>query len=179
MVQSGSDIIKVPVTEIDTSTNYVRKGKNIYNFGDNNLVYKGEFNVVGDTVVIYKPTEPEEHCLNNNIILKKVGKYYILNIREDNGFWQVIQLEKNSEGDILLKILDNDKLIEVVEKEKLLELISPNFDKDSEESRDYYYSGNLLKEEILNLIDTGAFLDALINLSHTHKLIAPYYTQEK
>lgn len=165
IIQKSYEIVKIPQTEIDTSNNYIRKDNFIYKFEDDHLAYKADFFIENDTIVIKNPEEFNSYSLGNNGILKKVGKYYLLNIKEDNGMWQVVLVEKNGNNDILFKLLNNDKLVETVAKEQLAELISPTLNYESEDSRDYYYTGNLTMEDISNLINDGAFSDTLIHLS--------------
>ena len=176
LVQSGFEIVKVPISTIDTSSAYVKSEKKIYKFEGDHLEYKGEYSLDSDTLFIQKPTENVEQSLNNNIILKKVGKYFMLNILEDNGMWQVIQIEKLDNNDILLKLLDNDKLLEIVEKDKLIELTPPSHVNNSKKSRDYYYAGNLLQRDITALIEAGAFSDTLVNLSENLQWISPMFS---
>jgi hypothetical protein len=173
LVQSGFEIIKIPLSTLDTSTAYVKSEKTIYKFEGDHLEYKGEYSLDRDTLFIQKPTENVEHGLNNNIILKKIGNYYILNIVEDNGMWQVIQIEKLNNNDILLKLLDNDKLLEIVERDKLIELTPPSHINNAKKSRDYYYAGNLLQSDIKVLIEAGAFSDTLINLPENIQWVSP------
>ena len=178
IVQSGFETIKIPLSTLDTSSAYVKSEKTIYNFEGDHLEYKGEYSLIRDTLFIQKPTENVEHGLNNNIILKKVGKYFMLNMLEDNGMWQVIQIEKLDNNDILLKLLDNDKLLEIVEKDKLIELTPPSIINNSKEPRDYYYAGNLLQSDITALIEAGAFSDTLINLSENLQWLSPMFSDK-
>ncbi len=178
IVQSGFETTKIPLSTLDTSSAYIKSDKTIYKFEGDHLEYKGEYSLIRDTLFIQKPTENLEHGLNNSIILKKVGKYFILNILEDNGMWQVIQIEKLDNNDILLKLLDNDKLLEIVEKDKLIELTPPSRMNNSKESRDYYYAGNLLQSDITALIEAGAFSDTLINLSENLQWLSPMITDK-
>jgi hypothetical protein len=178
LVQSGFEIIKVPISTLDTSSAYVKSEKIIYKFEGDHLEYKGEYSLIRDTLFIQKPTENVEYGLNNNIILKKIGGYYMLNILEDNGMWQVIQIEKLDNNDILLKLLDNDKLLEIVEKDKLIELTPPSHVNNSKKSRDYYYAGNLLQRDITALIEAGAFSDTLVNLSENLQWISPMFSDK-
>ena len=178
LVQSGFEIIKIPLSTLDTSAAYVKSEKTIYKFEGDHLEYKGEYSLIRDTLFIQKPTENVEHGLNNNIILKKIGKYFILNILEDNGMWQVIQIEKLDNNDILLKLLDNDKLLEIVEKDKLIELTPPSHINNSKKSRDYYYAGGLLQRDIAALIEAGAFSDTLINLSENLQWASPMFSDK-
>jgi len=178
IVQSGFETIKIPLSTLDTSSAYIKSDKTIYKFEGDHLEYKGEYSLIRDTLFIQKPTENLEHGLNNSIILKKVGKYFILNILEDNGMWQVIQIEKLDNNDILLKLLDNDKLLEIVEKDKLIELTPPSIINNSKEPRDYYYAGNLLQSDITALIEAGAFSDTLINLSENLQWLSPMFSDK-
>ena len=178
IVQSGFETIKIPLSTLDTSSAYIKSEKTIYNFEGDHLEYKGEYSLIRDTLFIQKPTENVEHGLNNNIILKKVGKYFMLNMLEDNGMWQVIQIEKLDNNDILLKLLDNDKLLEIVEKDKLIELTPPSIINNSKEPRDYYYAGNLLQSDITALIEAGAFSDTLINLSENLQWLSPMFSDK-
>jgi len=173
IVQSGFDITKIPLSTIDSSSSYVKSEKTIYSFEGEHLSYKGYYEVVGDTLFIQKPRENQEYCLNNSVVLKKVGKYFILNILEDNGMWQVVHIEKLDNNDILLKLLNNEKLLESVAKDKLIAITPPDHVNSSKKSRDYYYAGDLLQIDLEALIEAGAFSDTLINLSQNNQWVLP------
>lgn len=178
IVQSGFEIIKIPLSTLDTSSAYVKSEKTIYSFEGEHLNYKGDYEIIGDTLFIQKPKENQEYCLNNSIILKKVGKYFILNIMEDNGMWQVVQIEKLDNNDILFKLLNNEKLLELVAKNKLIELTPPDHVNNFNESRDYYYAGNLLQIDIKALIEAGAFSDTLVSLSENLQWSSPMFSDK-
>jgi len=178
IVQSGFEITKIPLSTIDSSSSYIKSEKTIYSFEGEHLSYKGNYEVVGDTLFIQKPKENQEYCLNNSIVLKKVGKYFILNILEDNGMWQLVHLEKLDNNDILLKLLNNEKLLELVAKDKLIAITPPDHIHSSKKSRDYYYAGNLLQIDITELIEAGAFSDTLINLSQNNQWVLPMFSDK-
>ena len=178
ILQSGFEIIKIPLSTIDSSSSYIKSEKTIYSFEGEHLNYKGEYKIREDTLFIQKPKENEEYCLENSIILKKVGKYFILNIMEDNGMWQVVQIEKLDNNDILLKLLNNEKLLELVAKDKLIAITPANHFDSSEKPRDYYYAGNLLQVDIEALIEAGAFSDTLVNLSKNNQWILPMFSEK-
>lgn len=173
--QTSFEIIKIAIAEADTSSSWLKKDKVIYKFEGDHLEYKAAYTIVSDTIIIHKPQEFEEHSLGQNIILKKVKKYLILNIKESNGMWQIVHIEKTKQGYILLKLLNNKKLVETIGKDKLTELTSPELDLNSEESRDYYYTNLLTKDDIIELIEAGSFSDTLINLSDNEKWISPLF----
>ena len=177
MVQVDFKEIKIPLSTFDTSSRYVKNDRFIYSFEEGHLEYKGNYQLIDDTIIVKRPSEMEEHGLNSSIVLKKVGKYYLLNILEENGMWQMIHVENLNNNDLLLKLINNDKLLELIEKEQLLEINLPNINKTQENSKDYYYSGNLQKADIIALIEADAFSDTLMTFSNDNGWLTPDFSR--
>jgi hypothetical protein len=95
-----------------------------------------------------------EHCISDSLIIKKVGKLYFINTREDHNFWAVYLGQKN--GDIFY-IRSLGKADTLTLKTSLG--IVPD---STANSNELYYKQSLTKKQIKKLVEDGGFADTLM-----------------
>jgi len=152
---------KIPKIEVDTSDNYILKDQKIY------IVDKGEeikvkggfpFTIQDDTLYFSELTVMEI-ALGKKAFLRKVGDNYIVNIKEEHEWYNLVFMEIAGNGDLTARILNEKDL------EKM-----PGITRIYEDNGDYYLSAHMTSRTLNELFQKGVFSDTLFHLEGQKKM---------
>ena len=145
--------------EVDTSSSYVLKDNKIYIIDTTDGKLRGgfPFKLENDTLY-YHGSEINEITLGKKAFLRKVKKNYILNVKQENGWWELILIRKNKNGNIIAAGLDIHNLEKYTNYKNIYTF------KEDEYSRTDYIEATWTKKELLEIINKGAFSDIIFNL---------------
>lgn len=155
---------KVPKHEIDSSS-YILKDHHIYVIDkEERELSKGfPYKIINDTVV-FQEQEVYEIELGNNAFLKKVKKNHILNTKQENQWWELILLNKDTNGNIIVCLLDIKDLNKFTNYEHI-HSFKPEYDRYD------YIEANWTKKELLEMLDQGMFSDTLFILDVNNRIL--------
>ena len=150
---------------LDTLTNYIVKGKKIYEIRKDGLSSGFPFRTKKDTIY-FKKDIVLDFELNQKAFLRKLSEHqYILNIHEENlwpllegrvgPWWQVILLEMRTDGKINFRDMN-----EMVKEHAGLIYTSGS---------DYFFDVSWTKSEMLKLVNQGLFGTGKDNLHRIEK----------
>lgn len=147
---------KVSKQEADTSSSYLLKDNKIYTINTKGESrFKGGFpyKLKNDTIY-FQESEVMEIALGKRAFLRRVKKNYILNIKQENQWWQVILIKKDEIGNIIVGELDMDDLEKYTNYKHIYTFEYRYLEDD-------YIEANWTKKELLEMINKGSFLDTL------------------
>ena len=146
--------------KIDTSKKYIRTDKKIYKT-KNNTYDNGYKYFIKDNELFASKKNYQRFSVNDELILKKVNDYLIINYRMQNDFWVTFYLEKLKDGTIIIRHNKVEDL-SIIEKVKFLQL--------RHQHGDSYYEANMNNENIIRLIENNGFSDTLSILKPEEKI---------
>jgi metal-sulfur cluster biosynthetic enzyme len=146
--------VNVSKKEVDTSSSYIIYENKIYKIDkEDEMLNEGYHYSIENDIITYLKREVSEIELGRKAFLRKLGNKYVVNIKNENQWWNIYLIEKTKDGGILLKILNNYNL-EKIEDVKYIYSSDHNF----------YLNVNWTKDELLKLINKGAFSDTVMIL---------------
>lgn len=153
----------VPKQDVDSSSSFVIKDDKIFIINKHEMELRGgfPFKLENDTIY-YQERNVVEVALGKKAFLRKVNKNYILNIKQESGWWEAILIKKDKEGNIITAGLD------IQELQKYKNYKSIHTFKQDEYSRTDYIEATWTKKELLGMINKGVFSNTLFKL-HPNK----------
>jgi hypothetical protein len=145
----------------DTSSQYILANNKIFilkNEDAPRLTGGFPYEERADTLY-YKARELEEIFLGGNTFLRKVGSRYILNIRNDELWWELLLVEKARDGSVLGRRLSKEDMDSFQ--------VSQPIWKSEDMS---YYDIRWRAHDLTSLIKAGCFSDTTINLTPDQKI---------
>ncbi|MFH1001041.1 MAG: hypothetical protein V1783_09390 [Bacteroidota bacterium] len=150
---------KVEKSIADTSSSYIfRNGKVFLVNNDKSLSERLNYSIVNDTVVILK-REVQEISLSQNSFLRAIDFGYILNIKNEEHWWELYLIEPNVNGRIIVTSLKHDNL-DVRFNEEILH----------KKESTYYLNVKWTKNDLSQIINNGIFCDTLLQLEINEKI---------
>lgn len=152
---------QLPASVADTSQKHILKNGKIFTIqtdGPIRLSGGVPFQISRDTL-FYKDREIVEVFLDGNTYLRKVGNRYLLNVKSDELWWELVLIEKTHDGSVLGRRLSTDDMDK-------LPGVKPVFvDEDVR-----FYDLKWKEAELADFIDKGCFSDTIINLTPDSKI---------
>lgn len=148
----------------DTSKAYLFKDGLVYLIDyRGEMMLKGGFpyQLVNDTVY-FKERELTEVALSRNSFLRQAGKYHLLNMKEENQWWEVLCLEETPDGHILFLMLSLDSLKHFAAHDYIYPDTLNN-------KHDHYIKASWTAAEVVKMVEAGAFADTLLDLDPKDK----------
>lgn len=147
--------LKYPV---DTSSSYMVKGDKIY-FVDHKTreLGKGQPYEFRNDSIYFRFPAVTEYELGRKNFLRKLKKSYVLNLQKESEWWQIILLEKDNKGSVIVRLLNIDDLIKFSGYEIIYTF-------ERELSRTDYIEASWNKKELTRMIEEGMFSDTLFTL---------------
>ena len=108
-------------------------------------------------------TTKREYTISDSLIVKKVDKFYFINMLEDNNYWMVMLGHQEGNNFYIKGLGDEDTL---TLKSSLG--ITPD---STTESNDLFYRQSLTKNQMKKLVKDGGFADTLMVFDLTNKTI--------
>lgn len=152
---------QLPASVADTSPEYIlMNGKIFIVHTDGPIRLSGgvPFQIRHDTL-FYKDREIVEVFLDGKTFLRKVGNRYLLNVKSDDLWWELVLVEKTREGIILGRRLSTDDMDK-------LPNVKPVFVDDDVR----FYDLKWKEAEVADFIDKGCFSDTIIHLTPDSKI---------
>ena len=152
---------QLPRSIADTSAKHVLMNGKIFNVqtdGPIRLSGGVPYEIHNDTL-FYKNREIVEVFLDGKTFLRKVGDRYLLNVKSDELWWELLLVERTRDGSILGRRLSTDDMDKIPG-------ISPVFVDDDI----HFYDLKWKEAEIAAFIEIGCFSDTIINLTPDSKI---------
>ncbi len=148
-------------SEADTSSKHILANGKIYFIQKDDRVklIGGYPYILSNDTIIYKNREVIEVFLGGNTFLRKVSSRYLLNIKSDELWWELVLIEKSKEGNVIGRRLANEDM--EVFGDKHLIWKGDNMS---------YYDLKWEEKDLTEIIKTGSFSDTIINLSPDSKI---------
>ena len=145
----------------DTSSFHVLRNEKIYfvNEEDRSKLTGGfDYSVVNDTI-FYKSRDVVEVFLGGTNFLRKVADKHILNIKSNEGWWELVLIEKSKDGSLIGRRISLENLESHQEVKPIWQFESVA-----------YFDVKWTEQELSQLIKAGCFSDTIINLTTDSKI---------
>ena len=103
--------------------------------------------------IYFMDREVFEIELGRSTFLRALTENHILNIKHENQWWEIALMESMDNGNILVRYLDANDLENIKD-------LNPIYSTKHE----YYLEANWTREDLIKIIDLGAFSDTILNL---------------
>lgn len=156
--------VKIPKQLVDTSSSYLLKNNKIY-YVDRWKQELGEgfpYTMENDTIY-YTERTVSETTLGQNAFLRRVKKNYILNVKQENQWWQLALIEKNKGGEIIIRIQNLEEL-DRFSNHTHIHTLSGKYD------RSEFIEANWTRKDLSDMLNKGMFSDTLLVLEPNNKI---------
>ena len=156
--------VKIPKQLVDTSSSYLLKNNKIY-YVDRRKLEIGEgfpYTLENDTIY-YTERNVSETTLGRKAFLRRVKKNYIVNVKQENQWWQLALLEKNKAGEIIIRI-QNLKELEKFTNHTHIQTLTGKYETFE------FIEANWTRKELSEMLDKGMFSDTLMVLEPNNRI---------
>lgn len=152
---------QVSVAKADTSPMYRLSNGRLYIIKNDTeeKVWGGYKYNIADSMITYRRRETYDISLGYSAFIKRVGAYWVLNNKRDNGWWDVILLEASKDGHLLARTLAKE---DIPKMKGVKEVFTRKYE--------HYLEAAITTEQMEGFIQRGCFSDTLYNLNASDKL---------
>ncbi|MEP2025647.1 MAG: hypothetical protein ABJH98_04760 [Reichenbachiella sp.] len=144
--------ISIPYTESDTTTFSIFKNNKVYPYDSvrQKIMGRGRAFEIRNDSIHYVTREILEVQLGKKAFLRQVGNQFVLNVKDDNEWWELFLMGVTNQNKILVTYPDIDQLIDLD--------IKPVLSNSEEE----FFEVRWTTEEFEKLIRNNIFSDTLL-----------------
>ncbi len=152
---------QISVARVDTSPMFKLSNGRLFIIKQDmdEKVWGGYKYTEADSTITYRKREVFDISLGYTAFIRKVGPYWLLNNKRDNGWWDVVLLESTKDGRLLARTLDKDDLPKM---KGVKEVFTRKYE--------HYLEAAITMDEMESFVKAGCFSDTLYNLNASERV---------